>query len=82
MVHQSTLDFLGNKLIVGDAVVFVQLGYRNLLCGKIKSISTTGKTVIISHAETNTCSTETKQSPSQVVKTAKFNPLSVLRNGE
>jgi len=60
MVHQSTLDFLGNKLIVGDEVVFVQLDYRNLLRGEIKSISETGKTVMIKHAETNTCSTENK----------------------
>ncbi len=32
-------DFLGNELSVGDTVVFVQLGYRNLLKGKIKSLT-------------------------------------------
>lgn len=59
-------DFLGRDLKVGDKVVFVQLGYRNLLKGKIKSM--TAKTILISHKETNACSTETKQTASQVVK--------------
>ena len=59
-------DFLGNELQVGDNVVFVQLGYRNLLKGVVSKI--TPKTILITHAMTNTCSTETKQTPSQVVK--------------
>jgi len=59
-------DFLGNDLYVGDEVAFVQLGYRNLLRGRIKRI--TEKTILISHEMTNTCSTETKQTPSQVIK--------------
>ena len=59
-------DFLGNELNIGDEVVFVQLGYRNLLKGHITKM--TEKTILISHDKTNTCSTETKQTPSQVVK--------------
>lgn len=59
-------DFLGNELEVGDEVVFVQLGYRNLLKGTIAKI--TPKMVFITHEETNVCSTETKQAHSQVVK--------------
>ena len=59
-------DFLDNELNVGDEVVFVQLGYRNLLKGRIKSM--TAKTLLISHAATNIYSTETKQTPLQVVK--------------
>lgn len=59
-------DFLGRDLKVGDEVVFVQLDYRNLLKGKIKSM--TAKTILIGHAKTNVCSKETKQTPAQVVK--------------
>lgn len=62
-------DFLGNELFVGDEIVFVQLSYRNLLKGIIKEI--TPKTILISHAETNTCGIETKQFPDQVVKIGK-----------
>lgn len=62
----QTKDFLGQELNIGDEVVFIQLGYRNLLRGKIKKI--TEKTVLIEHKKTNTYSTETKQFPSQVVK--------------
>jgi phage gp45-like len=59
-------DFLGNDLKIGDDVVFVQLGYRNLLKGKIAKI--TEKTILIHHDKTNTCSTKTKQFPEQVIK--------------
>jgi hypothetical protein len=59
-------DFLGQELKVGDTVVFVQLGYRNLLKGKIERL--TLKTAFLSHPMTNTCSTETKQFHNQLVK--------------
>ena len=59
-------DKLGKELHIGDKVVFMQLGYRNLLVGEIVKI--TPKTLIISHGETNVCSTETKQFHNQVVK--------------
>jgi len=59
-------DFLGQELQVGDEIVFVQLGYRNLLKGKIASI--TPKTLMIEHDKTNVCSTSTKQFHDQVVK--------------
>jgi peroxiredoxin len=62
-------DFLGNCLEVGDEVVFVQLGYRNLWKGTIAKI--TAKTILISHKKTNTCSIETKQFPEQVIKIMK-----------
>ena len=59
-------DFLGKKLQIGDEIVFVQLGYRNLLKGRIASM--TPKTIMIEHDKTNTCSTKTKQFPDQVIK--------------
>ena len=59
-------DFLGNELNIDDQVVFVQLGYRNLLKGVIKRI--TPKMVIIEHGRTNVGGRETKQYHEQVVK--------------
>jgi len=59
-------DFLGNCLEVGDEVVFVQLGYRNLMKGVVEKIMP--KTILIKHQKTNTCSTETKQFANQVIK--------------
>jgi len=64
-------DFLGNKLSVGDKVVFMQLNYRNLMKGTISKISESGKTVYIKHEKTNVCSTETKQPINQVIKIIK-----------
>jgi hypothetical protein len=60
-----TKDYLGQEINVGDPVIFVQLNYRNFLKGTITKI--TEKTVLISHPKTNTCSTETKQYPDQVI---------------
>ena len=59
-------DFIGRELRVWDEVVFVQLGYRNLLKGTI--VSMTAKTIMIQHEKTNVGSTQTKQFPRQVVK--------------
>lgn len=59
-------DFLGQELQVGDEIVFVQLGYRNLFKGKIASM--TPKTLMIEHDRTNVGSTSTKQFHDQVVK--------------
>ena len=64
----ETQDFLGNEIEVGDDVVFVQLGYRNLLIGTITSISP--KTLIVQHARTNTGQVSTKQFHAQVIKVA------------
>ena len=58
-------DKLGTPLNVGDLVVFMQVGYRNLLVGDI--IHITPKTIQIKHERTNTGSTETKQFHDQVV---------------
>lgn len=60
------LDFFGNEFKLGDTVAFMQIGYRNLIQGKVISIS--AKELRISHAATNTCSTESKQAHSQVIK--------------
>lgn len=63
-------DFLDNKIEVGSSVIFAQLGYRNLMKGKIKSISE--KNVMIEHEKTNTNRiTITKQLHNQVIV---FNP--------
>ncbi len=59
-------DFLGNKLFVGEQVVFMQLGYRRLMKGIIKSISP--KMVTISHEATNTYSRTNRQFFNQVIK--------------
>ena len=59
-------DFLGNDIKVGDEVVFVRIGYRDLSRGTIKSI--TDKTVLITHGPSNISKTETRQFHSQVVK--------------
>ena len=58
-------DFLGKEITIGCEVVFVQLGYRNLLVGKVEKI--TPKTLIIKHKKTNDGNTETKQFHDQVV---------------
>lgn len=67
-------DKLRNPINVGDTVIFMQLNYRNLLVGTIKSIS--NKTLIIEHPMTNVCSTETKQFHDQVIKI----PLKEIKN--
>lgn len=72
-------DFLDRELNVGDTVVFVQLGYRNLLVGTIARM--TPKTILIAHDETNVCSRETKQFPSQVVKIIKPTAKEVNNHG-
>ena len=59
-------DFLGNELNLHDEVVFIQLGYRNLLRGKI--IKMTDKTCTIEHEPTNTGKTTTKQVYNQLIK--------------
>jgi len=59
-------DFLGNLIGVGDEVVFVQLGYRNLVRGTITKI--TPKTLTISHDKTNVGGKQTKQFHDQVVR--------------
>ena len=61
----AALDFLGQDLVVGSKVAFVQLGYLNLLTGVVTKI--TPKMVVISHDMTNTCGTETRQSHDQVI---------------
>lgn len=60
------VDFLGRELNVGDEVVFLQIGYRNLLHGTITKI--TPQKVVIKHEPTNVCSTETIQHHQQVIK--------------
>lgn len=59
-------DFLGNELQLDDEVVFIQLGYRNLLNGKI--IKMTDKTCLIEHEPTNIGNTTSKQFYTQVLK--------------
>lgn len=58
-------DFLGKDITVGYKVVFMQRDYRKLLVGVVTKI--TAKTVLISHAKTNNCGTETRQEHHQVV---------------
>ena len=60
-------DFLGNELKLGDAVVFVELGYRNFLRGQITKM--TAKTVWITHVSPGSgMMRETKQTPEQTIR--------------
>ena len=61
-------DYLGNELLVGDEVVFMQLQlhYRGLMRGVISKVSS--NKVTISHDKTNTCSGSSTQFHGQVIK--------------
>lgn len=63
-------DYIGNKLDIGDEVIFVAPGYRSFAKGKISKI--TAKTVFIDYLNTwnyaNGHPSEVKQSGSQIIK--------------
>ena len=61
-------DFLGNELHLNDTVVFMQIGYRGLMKGKIVSMS--DKKARLKHEKTNTYRTESIQFYSQMIKIA------------
>ena len=65
-------DYLGNELNIGDEVVFMQIGYRGLMTGKIVSMAE--KKARIKHQRTNTYRTESIQFYTQMVKIAKVKP--------
>ena len=62
----TALDFVGEDIVVGSKVVFIQLNYRNLLIGYVTKV--TPKTVMIAHKRDN-CGRlyHTKQFHDQVV---------------
>ena len=60
------IDYVGNVLNIGDTVVFMQIRYRGLMKGVIKTMS--NKKATISHEKTNTCKTESIQFYSQMIK--------------
>jgi hypothetical protein len=49
MEQNTAKDFIGQELKVGDWVVFPQKGYRNLLAGKVISLSP--KTALIRYID-------------------------------
>ncbi len=59
-------DYIGNTLKIGDTVVFMQIGYRGLMKGKIISMS--DQKAKITHAATNTCRIESIQFYNQMIK--------------
>ena len=59
-------DYLGNEIKIDDIVVFMQIGYRGLMKGKI--ISMADKKATIAHKKTNTCSTKSLQFYEQMIK--------------
>ena len=61
----TALDFVGEDIVVGSRVVFIQLNYRNLLIGHVTRV--TPKTVMIAHKRDNAGRVETKQFHDQVV---------------
>lgn len=67
-------DFIGQQLFIGDDVVFMQIGYRNLCKGVIRGISE--KQLMIDHDKLNTCETQTKQFHGQVIKIPKEKTVS------
>jgi len=58
-------DKIGGEIRVGDKVVFMQVGYRNLMIGYVEKVSP--KTLLITHEKTNVGSTETRQFHNQVI---------------
>lgn len=62
-------DYLGNDLFVGDEVVFMQIRYRGLMKGVIKSLSP--KKAVIAPERTNVGGTESIQFHDQIVKIVK-----------
>ena len=62
-------DYLCNDLFVGDEVVFMQIRYRGLMKGIIKSLST--KKAVITHERTNVGATESIQFHDQIIKIVK-----------
>ena len=60
------VDYVGKELKIGDSVIFMQIGYRGLMKGIIKSMS--NKKATISHEKTNTCRTESIQFYNQMIK--------------
>lgn len=62
-------DFIGNTISIGDEVIFMQKGYRNLINGRITKL--TDKMCFIEHERTNTGGTETRQYHDQVIKIIK-----------
>lgn len=65
-VNAGKVDYLGEKLFLGDTVVFMQIGYRGLMTGRIFSMS--DKKAKIRHEKTNTCRTESVQFYNQMIK--------------
>ena len=58
-------DYLGNEVRVGDKVVFMQIGYRSFLVGRIVSLSE--KTAVIRHPEAQ-CRKVSRQFYGQMIK--------------
>ena len=52
-------DFLGKEINIGDTVVFMQIGYRGLMRGRIMSMA--AKKAKIKHEKTNMGRTESIQ---------------------
>ena len=62
---EQAFDYFRNEIKIGDTVAFMQIGYRCLMTGVVKSISRTE--LRISHEPTNVGQTQTKQSHNQVI---------------
>ena len=65
-IEEQKVDFLGKVLSVGDTVVFMQIGYRNFLKGKIVKMS--NKKATIEHERANIGGTQTLQFYNQLIK--------------
>lgn len=62
VVESQYKDFLGNRLETGDKIVFMEVGYRNLVEGTIKKLSPKKATIEYRNKQT------TVQFYNQIVK--------------
>ncbi len=58
-------DLLGNEILIGDKVLFMQIKYRDFMEGIIKTMAE--KSALISHDKTNAGKTESRQYYGQII---------------
>ena len=59
-------DFKGNRILVGDSVIFMEKEYRNFMIGEVVDI--TELTVLLKHTMDTNGKVQTRQFHKQVIK--------------
>lgn len=67
-------DLLGNEILIGDKVLFMQIKYRSFMEGIIKTMA--AKSALITHDKTNTCKNESRQDYSQIISLSALDMVS------